>query len=282
MEIKLIVVGGRTKRTHVTVGVPATIGRSRKADLTVAHPLISRQHCQLYEADGLLRIRDLGSLNGTIVDEKLVSEAPLRPNDEFTIGPITFRVEYDYGGEETAEAPDPLQGMDREHPSTAYSAEFVTDEADFIPIEVQSGPDGDDHAPSGEGIASPGNDRPSVAEGEQAAPVAEQPAVVELHEMPHDPSLNLAPPDGQLPDFTAWDRRARDLDSPPVAPASPETGLVDPDTADEADSPGQDAAPEPPSPPHPGGSAPGSPAPNPRPSESRDTALDDFFNAIQP
>ena len=106
MEIKLTVIGGKTKKSHVILRIPATIGRSREADLTIAHPTVSRQHCRLFEADGLLRVGDMGSLNGTQVCGETVTEAPLRPNDEFTVGPLTFRVDYDYDGEVTAEGPD--------------------------------------------------------------------------------------------------------------------------------------------------------------------------------
>lgn len=105
MEVRLTIVGGKASRKVVSIKLPAVIGRSREADLTIAHPMVSRRHCQLFEVQGLVRIRDLGSLNGTLVGGKEVTEAPLRPNDEFSIGPLTFRVEYDYGGEVTVAAP---------------------------------------------------------------------------------------------------------------------------------------------------------------------------------
>ncbi|OHB68665.1 MAG: hypothetical protein A2V70_07075 [Planctomycetes bacterium RBG_13_63_9] len=99
MEAKLIVVGGKTNKNAVTLKPPSVIGRSREADLTVAHPMVSRRHCEIFEVDGLLMLRDLGSLNGTLVADQRVTEAPLRPNDEFTVGPITFRVVYEYHGD---------------------------------------------------------------------------------------------------------------------------------------------------------------------------------------
>ncbi|MFH1265802.1 MAG: FHA domain-containing protein, partial [Planctomycetota bacterium] len=64
MDAKLVIVGGKANKSQVSVKLPTVIGRSREADLTVAHPMISRKHCELYEVDGLVRIRDLGSLNG--------------------------------------------------------------------------------------------------------------------------------------------------------------------------------------------------------------------------
>ena len=102
MEAKLIVVGGKANKRQISLKLPMVIGRSREAGLTVDHPMVSRRHCELSESNGLVLIRDLGSLNGTFVGAKQINEAPLRPADEFTVGPVTFRVEYKYAGEGTA------------------------------------------------------------------------------------------------------------------------------------------------------------------------------------
>jgi predicted component of type VI protein secretion system len=99
MEFKLVVVGGKANKGAVTLNPPAVIGRSRQAELTVAHPMISRRHCEIFEADGLLMIRDLGSLNGTVVEGQRIQESPLCPGNEFCLGPLTFRVEYEYQGD---------------------------------------------------------------------------------------------------------------------------------------------------------------------------------------
>ena len=79
--------------------LPTVIGRSRQATLTVAHPMVSRRHAELFERDGLLMIRDLGSLNGTRIEGQRIKEAPLPPDAEFTIGPLTFQAKYDYKGD---------------------------------------------------------------------------------------------------------------------------------------------------------------------------------------
>ncbi len=102
MEAKLILVGGKASKNEVLVKLPTVIGRSREAGLTIAHPMVSRRHCELFESEGMLRIRDLGSLNGTFIGERQIIEAPLRPNDEFTVGPLTFRIAYELVGEPAA------------------------------------------------------------------------------------------------------------------------------------------------------------------------------------
>lgn len=76
--------------------IPATIGRSKIADVTIPHPLISRKHCELTEAnDGRVALRDLDSLNGTYVGKVRIKQMMLQPNDLITIGPYTYRIEYE-------------------------------------------------------------------------------------------------------------------------------------------------------------------------------------------
>ena len=79
MEAKLTVVAGKTNEKSIALTPPTKIGRSRDADLTIPHPMISRQHCELFEADGLLMVRDVGSLNGTMMGGRRIKESPLPP-----------------------------------------------------------------------------------------------------------------------------------------------------------------------------------------------------------
>lgn len=126
MDAKLIVVGGKANKAEISLKLPTIIGRSRDADLTMAHPMVSRQHCELYEGGGLLKIRDLGSLNGTFVGEEKIEDAELYPGTEFTVGPLTFRVHYSYAGE-IAPAPAPT-------PAEA-SPETVVAPLEFLDVE---------------------------------------------------------------------------------------------------------------------------------------------------
>lgn len=99
MEAKLVVVGGDAKPRQFEIHLPAVIGRSRGTDLRLRHPLVSREHCEVFEANGILMVRDLGSLNGTFVgDTRIVEQAiPVKPGDLLTVGPVTFRAEYQTG-----------------------------------------------------------------------------------------------------------------------------------------------------------------------------------------
>jgi predicted component of type VI protein secretion system len=95
VEARLVVVGGDTERQY-ELHLPTVIGRSRRTDLRLGHPLVSRQHCEVFESNGLLMVRDLGSLNGTYVgDTRIAQQAmPVKPGELLTVGPVTFRAEY--------------------------------------------------------------------------------------------------------------------------------------------------------------------------------------------
>jgi pSer/pThr/pTyr-binding forkhead associated (FHA) protein len=100
LKAKLVVVGGDAKAKEVNLKLPCVIGRGREATLTLPHPLVSRQHTEIFEKDGKLFVKDLGSLNGTFLNNKrLVAEQPLEPNQLLTLGNVTFRAVYEIGDE---------------------------------------------------------------------------------------------------------------------------------------------------------------------------------------
>ena len=96
LKAKLVVVGGDAKAKEVDLKLPTVIGRGREASLTLPHPLVSRRHTELFEKDGYLYVKDLGSLNGTYVNNRRIeSEQCLAPNQLLTLGNVTFRALYD-------------------------------------------------------------------------------------------------------------------------------------------------------------------------------------------
>jgi len=95
LNAKLVVVGGDVKTTEIKLRLPSTIGRGKGTTIVLQHPLVSRQHCELYESDGQLMVRDLGSLNGTFVNNQRITEAPLPAGELLTVGTVTFRAIYE-------------------------------------------------------------------------------------------------------------------------------------------------------------------------------------------
>ena len=75
--------------------MPGTATTYTDSGLSIPHAVVSRQHCEIFEAGDEVRVRDLGSTNGTTVDGKRIAEVALRPHDYFEIGPYTFTVEFE-------------------------------------------------------------------------------------------------------------------------------------------------------------------------------------------
>ncbi len=98
IEAKLVVVGGNATKGEVNLKLPMTIGRTKDAGLSIAHPMVSRLHCTLYEMEGAVVIRDNNSSNGTFVNDQRISESVLRPGDKLTVGPLTFVAIYKHPG----------------------------------------------------------------------------------------------------------------------------------------------------------------------------------------
>ncbi len=62
------------------------IGRSRRCDVVLTDPNVSRQHAELRLAGAQVVLRDLGSTNGTRVNRRAVTQVVLQPGDRIEIG----------------------------------------------------------------------------------------------------------------------------------------------------------------------------------------------------
>ena len=71
--------------------VLSTIGRSPGNDLVLPHPSVSGRHAQITkQPDGKFQIRDLGSTNGTFVEDQRIKEVTLLDGNAITIGRTTI------------------------------------------------------------------------------------------------------------------------------------------------------------------------------------------------
>lgn len=74
------------------------VGRHTDCQIRIPVAAVSRQHCELsVGSDGGLKIRDLGSSNGTYVNRERVDETELHAGDVVAVGPVLFVVRL--GGE---------------------------------------------------------------------------------------------------------------------------------------------------------------------------------------
>jgi hypothetical protein len=81
-------------RRHPLTKARTIIGRGSDADITLADAGTSRKHVEILWDGERAMVRDLGSTNGTTLDGRKITEAPLPPDATVTIGRtnIVFRV----------------------------------------------------------------------------------------------------------------------------------------------------------------------------------------------
>jgi predicted Zn finger-like uncharacterized protein len=84
-----VIAGPESGRIHEIDKPRVVIGRS-DSDINVDDPEISRQHAALEFAGDKVTLIDLGSTNGTLVDDEPVQEAALENQSEFSIGGSTL------------------------------------------------------------------------------------------------------------------------------------------------------------------------------------------------
>jgi len=77
-------------RAHHIEGDEVTIGRGKKADIVFPNVSVSRFHTKIYGAAGGWFITDLGSQNGTIVNDKKVEKSQLNSGDTIVLGKYTL------------------------------------------------------------------------------------------------------------------------------------------------------------------------------------------------
>ncbi|MBX3411424.1 MAG: FHA domain-containing protein [Pirellulales bacterium] len=92
--MRLKVLAGANSGQEVKLPAPKFfIGRAEDCHLRPKSDLISRHHCVVMVEDSLVVVRDLGSRNGTFVnDEQIVGERELRAGDKLRVGPLQFEL----------------------------------------------------------------------------------------------------------------------------------------------------------------------------------------------
>ncbi|MCG5431733.1 ATP-binding cassette domain-containing protein [Mycobacterium sp. MYCO198283] len=91
-------------------GHDVVIGRDLRADIRVAHPLVSRAHVTMRFAQGRWTAIDNGSLNGMFVDGRRVSTVDVRDGQSLTIGnPDGPRLSFEVGRHQGSAGRPPLQ-----------------------------------------------------------------------------------------------------------------------------------------------------------------------------
>ena len=129
MNVDLLVYKDGQPLKTVSVVLPVIIGRGKDATFTIKHPLLSRKHCELFEDNGSVQVRDLASLNGTFVnDARVDSTSVVDSGSQLKLGAVVMEVQYNGGSSEDTIASD--------HPPA--DAAFDLDVADTAETEVMA------------------------------------------------------------------------------------------------------------------------------------------------
>ena len=90
MSRTLQVDDGRIQREVILVGT-MLVGRDPECEISHADPRLSRRHAEFRVTAEGVRLRDLGSRNGTHVNGRIVEEVVLTPGDVVQIAHLTIR-----------------------------------------------------------------------------------------------------------------------------------------------------------------------------------------------
>ena len=189
------------------------VGRTSQCDLRIPLSSVSRRHCELAVEGEQLRLRDLGSSNGTYHNDQRVQEASLSPGDRVVVGPVVFTVVVDG----TPERIDPVPSVvDGSEPVSSAEEAAAAGEALSEP-ELAIAEDSVTAAAMDEIEVAPLPSDGAQASREEAEPVVE--AIVDDADQSSETPIELTvADDGELPVF---DEEAHtptvDLDDPIAA-----------------------------------------------------------------
>lgn len=93
MEVVLIRVTESGEQQPVPLNRERTlVGRLDDCHIRIPIADVSRKHCEVVVSGGSIMIRDLGSSNGTFVNQERVSDMPLSAGDLVSVGGLVFVV----------------------------------------------------------------------------------------------------------------------------------------------------------------------------------------------
>lgn len=91
VTLKLVAAEGSAS-VQVMAGRSFVVGRAATSDLPIQDPTVSRRHAELELAGAGVRVRDLGSTNGTYVNGERVIDALALPGARVTFGKVDFEL----------------------------------------------------------------------------------------------------------------------------------------------------------------------------------------------
>ncbi len=136
------------------------IGRKPECDLSVPHATVSRQHCEIVVEGHAAIIRDLGSSNGTFLNDVRVQESRLEAGDRITVGPAALTVQID--GVPANIVPGAIPDPSEQSDADATSESVAVPDPQPAPEPAPDDSDVDNSDPLGSLISRQKNDESSV------------------------------------------------------------------------------------------------------------------------
>ena len=84
--------GAELGRDYAITSVPVTLGRDALSGISFPDPKMSRQHAVLIGQGADFILKDLGSTNGTFLNEKRIKQAVLINGDRIRLGKTLFEL----------------------------------------------------------------------------------------------------------------------------------------------------------------------------------------------
>jgi predicted component of type VI protein secretion system len=111
MKVQLIVVQGKPEGKVIPLAVPKfRIGRGEGCHLRPNNEQVSRNHSEVEIQDDRVLVRDLGSRNGTFVNnQKVEGDLVVKNGDLLQVGPLTFALSIQGAPEAVAQPPRPVK-----------------------------------------------------------------------------------------------------------------------------------------------------------------------------
>ena len=185
MKIVLVVASGIYAGKEIAIaGNQFVIGRDEDCNLRPASPAISKKHCAVFYKDGEPFVKDLGSTNGTFVnDEQVEGDRPLVEGDKLRVGPLDFSVKLLGARSDATPLPNSLKSVNPVPSSTTLR-----------PVSPGAAP-AVSLAPVPPAAASP---KPAPAVGAQAIPAAGSRPTKPPAKVPAKPAAGGDPGDDQI------------------------------------------------------------------------------------
>jgi transcriptional regulator with GAF, ATPase, and Fis domain len=86
VDVSVIVLSGAERGASVPLHGKVRVGKAPDSDLVVSHESVSRQHCEITRVPGGVRVRDLGSTNGTFVEQARITDATIPVGSVVRVG----------------------------------------------------------------------------------------------------------------------------------------------------------------------------------------------------